>query len=207
MFNKQTKINKASFSQTQQTSQPIFPQTQQPSQLIFPQTQQPSQPIFPQTQQPSQLIFPQPPPPPQPNLNIDISIYSVIEKKFSSMKTIQFFRECIELNPDDLIIINNISVDSIEKLGELSVIYVKNNNNKTKLNYIFERHLELVSKIIKFNNIYSELSSNIKQIASLNLNDDEKRFTFVDICFRYKLLLCEIISDIQILIAYNSLHV
>ena len=121
------------------------------------------------------------------------------------MKTLSIFTESLDMKPSDLNIINNISLDSIEKLGEISIIYIKNNNSKTKLNTIFEKHLELITKIIKFNNIYSEISLNIKQLASIELTEDEKRFTFVDIFCRYKLQLYEIISDINMIIAYKTL--
>jgi len=109
------------------------------------------------------------------------------------------------MSMDDLTNINIVSTDSIEKLGELSVIYVRNNNSKTKLNYIYERHLELIAKIIKFNNIFNEISQNIKQLASLNLSEEEKRYTYIDIFFRYKLQLFEIIADIKVLIVHNTI--
>jgi len=136
------------------------------------------------------------------NLN---NVYSLIEKQFLNMKKLSIFSESQDMKPSDLDTINSTSADSIEKLGELSIIYIKNNNSKTKLNTIFEKHLELVTKIIKFNNIYSEISLNIKQLASIELTEDEKRFTFVDIFYRYKLQLYEIISDINMLIAYKTL--
>jgi hypothetical protein len=136
------------------------------------------------------------------NLN---NVYSLIEKQFLNMKKLSIFSESQDMKPSDLETINSISADSIEKLGEVSIIYIKNNNSKTKLNSIFEKHLELITKIIKFNNVYSEISLNIKQLASIELTEDEKRFTFVDIFYRYKLQLYEIISDINMLIAYKTL--
>jgi hypothetical protein len=136
------------------------------------------------------------------NLN---NVYYLIEKQFLNMKTLSIFTESQDMKPSDLNIINSISADSIEKLGEISIIYIKNNNSKTKLNTIFEKHLELITRIIKFNNIYNEISLNIKQLASIDLTEDEKRFTFVDIFCRYKLQLYEIISDINMLIAYKTL--
>jgi len=136
------------------------------------------------------------------NLN---NVYSLIEKQFLNMKTLSIFSESQDMKPSDLETINSVSAGSIEKLGELSIIYIKNNNSKTKLNNIFEKHLELITKIIKFNNIYSEISLNIKQLASIELTEDERRFTFVDIFYRYKLQLYEIISDINMLIAYKTL--
>jgi hypothetical protein len=210
MFNKQTNFSMKSvsgfpqnqtntqfsvasgFPQTQSVSS--FPQTQSVS--SFPQTQSVSS--FPQTQFPVPTGFPM-------ATNTEHNIYSIIEKKFLNMKTLSIFTESQDMKPSDLNIINSISAECIEKLGEQSIIYIKNNNNKTKLNNIFEKHLELITKIIKFNNIYSEISLNIKQLSSLELSEDQKNFTFIDIFSRYKLQLYEIIADIQMLIAYKSL--
>ena len=130
----------------------------------------------------------------------EFNIYFIIEKQFLQMKSLSIFTESQNMKSSDFEGINSISVESIEKLGELSIIYIKNSSND-KLKIMFEKHLELIKKIIKFNNIYSEISLNIKQLASLDLTEDEKRFTFVDIFYRYKLQLYEIISDIKILIA------
>ncbi len=200
MFNnKQTNFPMQSvsgFPQNQTNTQfPVpsgFPKTQ--SMSSFPQTQPVSS--FPQTQPVSSFHM---------ATNIEYNIYSLIEKQFLNMKTLSIFTRCQDIKPSDLDIINNISAESIEKLGEQSIIYIKNNNNKTKLNNIFEKHLELITKIIKFNNIYSEISLNIKQLSSLELSEDQKQFTFIDIFSRYKLQLYEIIGDIQMLIAYKSL--
>jgi hypothetical protein len=180
------------FPKTQSMSS--FPQTQPVS--SFPQTQPVSS--FPQTQFQVPSGFPI-------ATNTEYNIYSIVEKNFLNIKTLSIFTRSQDMKPSDLDIINNISTESIEKLGEQSIIYIKNNNNKTKLNNIFEKHLELITKIIKFNNIYSEISLNIKQLASLELTDDQKNFTFTDIFSRYKLQLYEIIGDIQMLIAYKSL--
>lgn len=139
------------------------------------------------------------------NTNTEYNIYTIIEQKFLDMKSLSIFTQSQDMKPSDLDIINNISAESIEKLGEQSIIYIKNNNNKTKLNTIFEKHLELITKIIKFNNIYNEISLNIKQLTSLELSEDQKMFTFIDIFSRYKLQLYEIIADIKMLIAYKSL--
>ena len=192
------------FSKTQLSTQPsTLPQTQPQPVSSFPQTQPVSS--FPQTQPVSSFLQTQPVSSFHMATNIEYNIYSLIEKQFLNMKTLSIFTRCQDIKPSDLDIINNISAESIEKLGEQSIIYIKNNNNKTKLNNIFEKHLELITKIIKFNNIYSEISLNIKQLSSLELSEDQKQFTFIDIFSRYKLQLYEIIADIQMLIAYKSL--
>ena len=197
MFNnKQTNFSMQSvsgFPQNQTNTQ--FPI---PSMSSFPQTQNHTTTSFPQTHFQVPSGFPI-------ATNTEYNIYSIIEKKFINMKTLSIFTQPQDMKPSDLDIINNISIESIEKLGEQSILYIKNNNNKTKLNNIFEKNLELITKIIKFNNIYSEISLNIKQLSSLELTYDQKNFTFTDIFSRYKLQLYEIIVDIQMLIAYKTL--
>jgi hypothetical protein len=70
---------------------------------------------------------------------------------------------------------------------------------------MYDKHLELIAKIIKFNNIHNEVSINLKHLASLQLTEDQKRFTFDEIFYRYKLNIYEIMSDIKIINTYKTI--
>lgn len=144
--------------------------------------------------------------------NIEFNIYSDIQSHFLNIKTLSLFNNSLEKILSEFIIINNISIESVEKLGDLSTIYIKKINdqsisslNITKLNKMFEKHFDLISKIIKFNNIFNELSINIKQIKTIDLSQEQIEFTFSEIFNRYKLQIFEIISDIKIINTYLTL--
>ena len=113
------------------------------------------------------------------------------------------------MSTTDFNIINVASLDCLEKLSTLSTIYIKKINEcnltNTKLNTMYDKHLELIAKIIKFNNIHNEVSNNLKHLSSLQLTEDQKRFTFDEIFYRYKLNIYEIMSDIKIINTYKTI--
>ena len=139
----------------------------------------------------------------------EFNLYSEVETCFTNIKTLSIFVNSQEMNTTDFNIINVVSLDCLEKLSTLSTIYIKKINEcnltNTKLNTMYDKHLELIAKIIKFNNIHNEVSNNLKHLSSLQLTEDQKRFTFDEIFYRYKLNIYEIMSDIKIINTYKTI--
>ena len=143
------------------------------------------------------------------SINNEFNIYTEIETCFTNIKTLSIFTNSQEMTTSDFNVINVVSLDCLEKLGNLSTIYIKKINEcnlvNTKLNTMHDKHLELITKIIKFNNIYNEVSINLKHLSSLELSPEQKQFTFDEIFYRYKLQICEIISNIKIINTYKTI--
>jgi len=139
----------------------------------------------------------------------EFNLYTEVETCFTNIKTLSIFVNSQEMTTSDFNVINVVSLDCLEKLSTLSTIYIKKMNecnlSNTKLNTMYDKHLELITKIIKFNNIYNEVSINLKHLASLQLTEDQKRFTFDEIFYRYKLNIYEIMSDIKIINTYKTI--
>ena len=143
------------------------------------------------------------------NITTEFNIYTEIETCFTNIKTLSIFTNSQQMAPSDFNVINVVSLDCLEKLGNLSTIYIKKMNEcnlaNTKLNTMHDKHLELIAKIIKFNNIYNEVSLNLKHLSSLELSPEQKQFTFDEIFYRYKLQIYEIISNIKIINTYKTI--
>ena len=143
------------------------------------------------------------------NITTEFNIYTEIETCFTNIKTLSIFTNSQQMAPSDFNVINVVSLDCLEKLGKLSTIYIKKMNEcnlaNTKLNTMHDKHLELIAKIIKFNNIYNEVSLNLKHLSSLELSPEQKQFTFDEIFYRYKLQIYEIISNIKIINTYKTI--
>ena len=216
--------SKFSFPNSMQTSQSTFPSNsiQSTNANTFPSNsiQSTNANTFPSPQsvfpnQPSittQSTFPNTfTRPAFPTLTIgpEFNLYTEVETCFTNIKTLSIFVNSQEMTTSDFNVINVVSLDCLEKLSTLSTIYIKKINecnlSNTKLNTMYDKHLELIAKIIKFNNIYNEVSINLKHLASLQLTEDQKRFTFDEIFYRYKLNIYEIISDIKIINTYKTI--
>lgn len=139
----------------------------------------------------------------------EFNLYSEVETCFTNIKTLSIFVNSQEMSTTDFNVINVVSLDCLEKLSTLSTIYIKKINecnlSNIKLNTMYDKHLELIAKIIKFNNIYNEVSINLKHLASLQLTEDQKKFTFDEIFYRYKLNIYEIMSDCKIINTYKTI--
>ena len=206
--------SKFSFPNSMQTSQSTFPSNSIQStstQSVFPSLQNTTtQSTFPNTT--TQSTFPNTftrPAFPTITIGTEFNLYIEVETCFTNIKTLSIFVNSQEMSTTDFNVINVVSLDCLEKLSTLSTIYIKKINEcnltNTKLNTMYDKHLELITKIIKFNNIHNEVSNNLKHLASLQLTEDQKRFTFDEIFYRYKLNIYEIMSDIKIINTYKTI--
>ena len=206
--------SKFSFPNSMQTSQSTFPSNSIQStstQSVFPSLQNTTtQSTFPNTT--TQSTFPNTftrPAFPTITIGTEFNLYIEVETCFTNIKTLSIFVNSQEMSTTDFNVINVVSLDCLEKLSTLSTIYIKKINEcnltNTKLNTMYDKHLELIAKIIKFNNIYNEVSLNLKHLSSLELSPEQKQFTFDEIFYRYKLQIYEIISNIKIINTYKTI--
>ena len=141
----------------------------------------------------------------------EFDIYNHVQTQFTNIKGLQSFTNLTGIVFTDFTIIHNVSHECVDKLGEMSLIYIKKINdeitpstNIEKLNIMYEIHNHMIDKIIKFNNITNEISNNLKYTAS-TLTADSSKFTFEEIFNRYKLIITTILSDIKKLNLYVTM--
>ena len=133
----------------------------------------------------------------------EFDIYNHVQTQFTNIKGLQSFTNLTGIVFTDFTIIHNVSHECVDKLGEMSLVYIKKLNdemtpstNIEKLNIMYEIHNHTIDMIIKFNNITNEISNNLKYTAS-TLTADSGKFTFEEIFNRYKLIITTILYDIK----------
>ena len=139
-------------------------------------------------------------------------IYNTVQINFTSIKNLVCFANYTMINPADLITISNITLDCVDKLGEMSVLFVKKINDSTisvstieKLQRMKEIHDEMINYINKFNLISSNISDRYTEICANNLNQDAINYIYYDIMNRHKLILYQIFDCIKRLNVYVTL--
>ena len=98
-------------------------------------------------------------------------IYNYIYQQFITIKNSNSFNTYTIISPSDLILISNIIMECIDKLGDLSTIYINklNNSNISSINMTYltkmlSIHDNLFEKIYTFNNISSDILNGLKEI-------------------------------------------
>lgn len=134
----------------------------------------------------------------------EFDIYNHIQTQFTNIKGLQSFTNLTGIIFTDFTIIHNVSHECVDKLGDMSLVYIKkindemtSNTNIEKLKTMYDIHNHMIDKIVKFNNLTNELSDNLKYTASTTLTADSSKFTFEEIFNRYKLIITTILSDIK----------
>lgn len=131
------------------------------------------------------------------------SDYQLVLNNFNQIKQAHFFINYSNILPNDLIILNNILFDSIEKLDLMSLHFIKKNREKLSesLNNKFENmeklHYLLMENICEFNQIN-------KTILESQINTPNN-YSYLYIISKYKLILYQIIGNIKRLIAYADI--
>ena len=131
-------------------------------------------------------------------------IYDHINNEFTAIKNLDPFINYTGISPTDLITIANITFTSIDKLGDLSAIYVKKINESCisvstveKIQRMYDIHNELLGHMYKFNTISSNVSDRFMEISVNNLNKDVINFINYDIINRHKLTIYMILDSIK----------
>jgi hypothetical protein len=145
-----------------------------------------------------------------PSINLNyLDIYYYIYQQFITIKNSNSFNTYTLIPPTDLLIISNVIIDCIDKMGDLSSIYINKLNNTNissanliYLNKIVNIHDELLEKIYNFNNISSDILNELKEISDKKLNQETINYIYYNIINRYKLMIYQIFNLLKILIAY-----
>ena len=139
-------------------------------------------------------------------------IYNTVQANFTSIKNLACFVNYTMIAPNDLITISNITLDCVDKLGEMSVLFVKKTNDSSisvstieKLQRMKEIHDEMINHINKFNLISSNISDRFTEICANNLGQDAVNYIYYDIMNRHKLILYQIFDCIKRLNVYVTL--
>ena len=139
-------------------------------------------------------------------------IYNYIYQQFITIKNSNSFNTYTIISPSDLILISNIIMECIDKLGDLSSIYINklNNSNISSINMTYltkmsSIHDNLFDKIYKFNNISSDILIGLKEINDKKLNQDTINYIYYDIINRYKLIIYQIFNLLKSIISYITL--
>ncbi len=139
-------------------------------------------------------------------------VYNHIQSQFISIKNLNAFTTYTAIPANDLITISNITMDCVERLGDVSALYIKKTHDSNisvvtvdQLQKMHQTHNELISTIKKFNLISSDITNSMKDIYQNNFSQDAINYMYWDIINRYKLLIFEIIDTIKKLNVYVEL--
>lgn len=139
-------------------------------------------------------------------------VYNYVQEQFTSIKNLGSFVNYTSILPADLITISNITFECVDKLGDLSAIYVKKINDSCisvstseKLQRMYDVHNELLGYIYKFNLISSNISDRFTEISANNLNQEAIGFINYDIINRHTLTIHMILDSIKKLNVYVAI--
>jgi hypothetical protein len=134
----------------------------------------------------------------------ETDVYNYVSTQLNAIKALKSFTSLTEINVNELITINNMICDCIEKLSDLPSMYMKKINDNTTCASNIEKYKTLstihdiiVEKLIAFTDISNEYSTNLKCISTLNIGAEQAKFTFEEIFCRYKLKLTSVMMDIK----------
>lgn len=146
---------------------------------------------------------------PKPN---PFDVYNHIQTQFNTIKNCNAFTNYSIIPPNELIGISNITLDCVEKLSEVSSLYIKKMHDSTlsvvtieQLGKMLDIHNELLEKLYKFNGISCDISNNMKDIGQYNFNQDIQNYMNYDVINRHKLLILQIIDTIKRINVYVEL--
>lgn len=128
--------------------------------------------------------------------------YELVLNNFNQIKHAHFFINYTTISPNDLIILSNIIFDSIDKLDNMSLHFIKKNREKLsdslcrKFEKMEREHYFLMEKIGEFNQIHKTIMES--QISPNNYSN-------LFIITKYKFILYQIIGTIKRLIAYADI--
>ena len=131
-------------------------------------------------------------------------VYITVQNQFQTIRNLNCFNSYTMIPSTDLITIANVTLDCVDKLSEMSTIYIKKINDSSisvstneKIQKMADVHAELLNFIYKFNNISSDISGSFKEITLNNMNQDTVGYIYYDIINRYKLIIYQIFQTIK----------
>ena len=137
--------------------------------------------------------------------------YNIVQTHFSNMRTLQIFA-LFTPESNDIVTINNIILDCVDKLSDQSVFYIKKLTDDTlsspsieHYKNMYSLHLELLDKIKEFNYISTDVANVLKTTASVTMNQDAINFLFYEAINKYRLLNCNIIDCLKRINVYTTI--
>jgi len=133
-----------------------------------------------------------------------LDVYSTIMTQFQSIKNSNSFINYVMIPPTELLSISNIVADSIDRLSELSSLYVRKHNDSTisvstieKMKSMYDLHNELLGHLYNFAKISSYVVDGMKDISSNSMNAEFNSYIYYDIVNRHKLIILQIFDTIK----------
>ena len=130
-----------------------------------------------------------------------VNVYNYILKQFNVINGYDSFVNFTMIQPNELIRISNITLDCVDKLSKVSILYIQKLYDLSlsvitmdQLNKVIQINDKLIDKLYKFSRI---------SVDSNNIMKDIKQYDF-DIIIRYKLLILQIIDIIKSLNNLNN---
>jgi hypothetical protein len=130
-----------------------------------------------------------------------VDVYNYILKQFNVINGYDSFVNFTMIQPNELIRISNITLDCVDKLSKVSILYIQKLYDLSlsvitmdQLNKVIQINDKLIDKLYKFSRI---------SVDSNNIMKDIKQYDF-DIIIRYKLLILQIIDIIKSLNNLNN---
>jgi hypothetical protein len=140
-----------------------------------------------------------------------LDVYNTILAQIQSIKNSNCFINYSTIPPPELLGISNTVADCIERLGELSSLYVRKHNDSVisvstieKMKCMYELHNELLTHLHNFGKISSYVVDGMKDI-SMNNSVDFTSYIHYDIINRHKLIILQIFDTIKKINVYCAI--
>lgn len=133
-----------------------------------------------------------------------LDVYNFVLTQFQTIKNSNSFINYSVIPPAELLSISNTVTDIIEKLSELSSLYVMKHNDSLisvstleKIKCMYELHNELLDNIYNFAKISSYVVKEIKDISMNTTIPDFNSYIYYDIINHHKLIILQIFNTIK----------
>lgn len=149
--------------------------------------------------------------PPKPHV---FEHYNTVMVQFQAINMMDSFKQCIQIQPNELMTISNTITESISKLTEISEFFIRKTNDINVSTSLCDRlqrmailHHELLSLIYKFSSISTDISEITRIAAIHNFSADGTVFAYMnfDIVNRYRVMNAQLEEILRRLIVYASL--
>jgi len=133
-----------------------------------------------------------------------LDTYGFVITQFNSIKSTGSFVNFSQISGQDLISICNISFDCLDKLSEVSAFIERKQNDPnlnsitlTQLIKLEKLHEELHNQIYSFNEIVHDITTQVKEMATNNLNAEIINYINFNLVNKYKQIIYKIFNVIK----------
>ncbi len=139
-------------------------------------------------------------------------IYNIVLANITNIKNVSSFSNFTVIPATELITISNTIMDCVDKLCDISVLYINKINNQTLPNGTIEQlksmsllHEKLLEQFYSFNKISSDITEGFKESYTKTLNQEIINYIFYDIANRYRMIILQIIESLKKLNSFVEL--